>query len=70
MLAAATVARPVATEILPELKEAMSREQWAAMGDAMAQAKEAAGLPLPPPPRRKSSKRTSKSTAGANSLTG
>ena len=38
------------TEILPELKEAMSHEEWAAMGDAIAEAKKAAGLPVPQPP--------------------
>jgi len=45
------------TQLLPELKDAISRDEWVALGDAIAAAKEAAGLPVPPPPRRKSSKR-------------
>lgn len=55
------------TQILPELKEAISRDEWVALGDAIAQAKEAAGLPVSQPPRRKSTKRRSKSTAARNS---
>jgi len=51
------------TQILPELKEAVSREQWTALGDAIAQAKDAAGLPVPEPPRRKSSKRRPKASS-------
>jgi len=51
------------TEILPELKDAMSREEWAAMGDAMAEMKEAAGLPVPQPPKRRSTKRRSKASS-------
>jgi len=51
------------TEILPELKEAMSREEWAAMGDAIAEAKQAAGLPVPQPPKRRSTKRRSKASS-------
>jgi|SRR5829696_6641036 len=51
------------TQILPELKEALSREQWTALGDAIAEAKEAAGLPVPQPPRRKSSKRRPKAAS-------
>jgi hypothetical protein len=54
------------TQILPELKEALSREQWAALGDAIAEAKEAAGLPVPQPPRRKSSKRRPKAGSKRN----
>jgi hemerythrin-like domain-containing protein len=51
------------TELLPELKQALSREEWAAMGDAIAQAKADAGQPAPQPARRRSQKRraTSKS---------
>jgi hemerythrin-like domain-containing protein len=45
------------TEILPALKESLSRDEWTALGDQFAQAKQAAGLPLPSPPRRRSSKR-------------
>ena len=51
------------TEILPELKEAISREEWAAMGDAIAEAKQAAGLPVPQPPRRRSTKRRTKASS-------
>jgi hypothetical protein len=45
------------TEILPELKDAMPRADWLAMGDAIAQAKADAGQPLPAPKRRRSQKR-------------
>jgi hemerythrin superfamily protein len=48
------------TQLLPELKDALSREDWLAIGDALAAAKEAAGLPVPQPPRRKSAKRATK----------
>lgn len=51
------------TELLPELKEAFSREEWAAMGDAIAEAKQAAGLPVPQPPKRRSTKRRSKTSS-------
>lgn len=51
------------TQLLPELKDAMSREEWAAMGDAIAEAKKAAGLPVPQPPRRRSTKRRSKASS-------
>jgi len=51
------------TQILPELKEAISREEWAAMGDAIAEAKQAAGLPVPQPQQRRSTKRRSKSSS-------
>jgi len=51
------------TQILPELKDAMSREEWAAMGDAIAEAKEAAGLPVPQPPKRRSTKRRTKASS-------
>lgn len=45
------------TEILPELKDAMPRADWLAMGDAIAQAKADAGQPIPAPKRRRSQKR-------------
>jgi hemerythrin-like domain-containing protein len=45
------------TEILPELKDAMARAEWIAMGDAIARAKADAGQPLPAPKRRRSQKR-------------
>jgi hemerythrin-like domain-containing protein len=47
-------------ELLPELKDAISREEWAAMGDALAAAKQERGMPVPQPPRRRSSKRRTK----------
>ena len=47
-------------EILPELKDAISREEWAAMGDALAAAKQERGLPVPQPPKRRSTKRRTK----------
>jgi hemerythrin superfamily protein len=50
------------TEIFPELKSALPREDWLAMGDAIAKAKADAGQPLPAPSRRRSQKRRSAST--------
>jgi hemerythrin-like domain-containing protein len=47
-------------ELLPELKDAISREEWAAMGDAIAAAKQERGLPVPQPPKRRSTKRRTK----------
>ena len=47
-------------ELLPELKDAISREEWAAMGDALAAAKQERGMPVPQPARRRSSKRRTK----------
>ena len=49
------------TEIFPELKSALPREDWLAMGDAIAKAKADAGQPLPAPSRRRSQKRKSTS---------
>jgi iron-sulfur cluster repair protein YtfE (RIC family) len=46
------------SQLLPELKESLDRDAWLAIGDALVQAKEAAGLPVPQPARRKSTKRT------------
>jgi hypothetical protein len=37
------------TQLLPELKESLERDEWLAIGDALVQAKEAAGLPVPHP---------------------
>jgi len=45
------------TQILPELKDAISREEWVSLGDSIAQAKADAGLPVPQQPRRRSTKR-------------
>jgi hemerythrin superfamily protein len=50
------------TQLLPELKDAMDRDEWLALGDAIADAKLAVGLPLPEAPRRRSSKRGGRST--------
>jgi DUF438 domain-containing protein len=47
------------SELLPELKDEMERDAWLALGDAIARAKEEAGLPVASPPRRKSAKRSS-----------
>lgn len=59
------------TQILPELKDAAGREQWVAMGDALARAKEAAGMPVPQPQQRRSTKRRAKSgSGGSNSRSG
>jgi hemerythrin-like domain-containing protein len=55
------------TEILPELKEAISREQWTSLGEQLTQAKAAAGMPVKEPKRtnnRRSSKRK-KATASS-----
>jgi hemerythrin-like domain-containing protein len=49
------------TEILPELKNAMPREDWLALGDRIAQAKSDAGQPVAPPARRRSQSRRSNS---------
>lgn len=45
------------SQLLPDLKDALSRDEWEAMGDAIAAAKEAAGMPVPSPTPRRSSKR-------------
>jgi hemerythrin-like domain-containing protein len=50
------------TEILPELKDKMSRADWLAMGDAIATAKADAGQSLRAPKRRRSQKRKATST--------
>jgi hemerythrin-like domain-containing protein len=53
------------TELLPELKSQMERSEWTALGDRIAQAKEAAGAPAPAPARRRSTKRTSSRSNGS-----
>lgn len=56
-------------ELLPELKDTISRDEWEAMGDALVQAKRQAGLPVPSMPTRRSTKRSSatgRSTRGAS----
>jgi len=50
-------------ELLPELKDACTRDEWSELGDALVRAKEAAGLPAPQPQRRRSTKR--RRTAGS-----
>lgn len=47
------------TELLPELKDAMTRDEWLSMGDDIAKAKRAAGMKVPRTPGRRSSKRSS-----------
>lgn len=51
------------TELLPELKENLERAEWLALGDALVEAKKAAGLPVPQQPRRKSTKRAKSTKA-------
>jgi hypothetical protein len=51
--------------LLPELKENLEPEEWLAIGDALIEAKKAAGLPVPQPPRRRSTKRTKSTKAKA-----
>ncbi len=48
------------TELLPELKQGLDREQWLALGDALIKAKKAAGLPVPRAPQRKATKAKAK----------
>lgn len=50
------------SQLLPELKDALDRDEWLAMGDAIAAAKEAAGLPVPSPSPRRSAKRSKRAT--------
>lgn len=45
------------SQLLPELKDAISRDEWLALGDAIAEAKSQRGMPVPQPPRRRSAKR-------------
>ncbi len=51
------------SELLPELKEKLDREQWLALGDAIVQGKADAGVPVPPD--RKPTKRSSKRRVSA-----
>jgi hemerythrin-like domain-containing protein len=48
------------SELLPELRDAIGRDEWEAMGDALAEAKEAAGMPVPASGGRRSDKRRSR----------
>jgi len=50
------------TEIFPELKSALARDEWLALGDAIADAKAAAGKPVGQAPSRKSNKRQTTSS--------
>ena len=52
-------------QLLPELKEQLDRDEWLAIGDALIEAKKAAGLPVPQPVRRKSTKRNKSTKAKA-----
>jgi hemerythrin-like domain-containing protein len=45
-------------ELLPELKSALGREEWLALGDSIAQAKADAGMPVPKP--RQTTRRSAK----------
>ena len=45
------------SELLPSLKDAISRDQWLELGDAIAKAKADAGAALPAVNRKKSAKR-------------
>ncbi len=45
------------SELLPELKSALSRDDWLKLGDQIAKAKADAGAPVQTAPRRRSSKR-------------
>lgn len=47
-------------EILPELKEAMDRDQWRSLGEQLAQAKEAAGQPVQKTASSSTGRRSSK----------
>ncbi len=51
------------SELLPDLKDELEPAEWAALGDAIAAAKEAAGVPIAPRPPRRSSKRTAKKSS-------
>jgi hemerythrin-like domain-containing protein len=53
------------TELLPELKSAMDRKEWMALGDRIVEAKQAAGAPVPGPSKRRSSKRGSKASSNS-----
>jgi hemerythrin-like domain-containing protein len=45
------------TELLPKLKSSLSREEWLALGDKIADAKAAAGAPVKAAPRRGTKKK-------------
>ena len=45
-------------ELLPELKSALSRDEWLGLGDKIAAAKAEAGAPVPASRSRRSTKRT------------
>ena len=45
------------TELLPELKSALDRKSWLALGDEISAAKKRAGAVAKPAPRRRSAKR-------------
>lgn len=55
-------------EILPELKDAMGNAEWRDLGDRIAEAKQAAGMPVAQPQtaKRRSAKRKPRSSAAAS----
>jgi len=53
------------SELLPSLKEQMERTDWLTLGDAVAEAKAAAGHPVPAAPRRRSAKRAPRATSNS-----
>jgi len=55
------------SELLPDLKDELEPAEWAALGDAIAAAKEAAGVPIAPRRPRRSSKRTAKRSSSPSS---
>ena len=50
-------------QLLPELNAALDRDQWLAIGDKLAEAKQAPGMPVPQAPRRRSTKRKAKANS-------
>ena len=50
-------------QLLPELNAALDRDEWLAIGDKLAEAKQALGMPVPQAPRRRSSKRKAKASS-------
>jgi DUF438 domain-containing protein len=55
------------SELLPDLKDELEPAEWAALGDAIAAAREAAGIPVAPRRPRRSSKRTAKRSSAKKS---
>lgn len=53
-------------ELLPELKDAIERDEWSELGDSLVQAREAAGLPAPAPAKRRAAKRPAKASSSSS----